>query len=105
MDVHLRKTRRSKAGADSDSDSDEVPLDPDDPNPPPPPVKKEPKSAGEAKEINVSIRKADDKGAQSFTGGLTAARREMLHILREEEDEAWEDYEYFDGEVCHFKLE
>lgn len=101
MDVYLRKSRRSRTGADSDSDSDEAPPDPDDPNPPPPAPKKEPKTAsGDAKEVNVSIRKADDKGAQSITGGLSTARREMLHILREEEDEAWEDYDYFDPNVC-----
>lgn len=101
MDVYLRKSRRSRTGADSDSDSDEAPPDPDDPNPPPPAPKKEPKAAsGDAKEVNVSIRKADDKGAQSITGGLSTARREMLHILREEEDEAWEDYDYFDPNVC-----
>ncbi|EJD04181.1 uncharacterized protein FOMMEDRAFT_146203 [Fomitiporia mediterranea MF3/22] len=98
MDVLNRKSRRTRTSADEDSDSDEgPPPDPDDPNPPSP-VKREPKSTGESRDVTVSIRKADDKGAQSLTGGLTAARREMLHTLRLEEEEPWEDFEYCDGE-------
>lgn len=63
-------------------------------------VKKEPKPTGEARDVTVSIKKVDDKGAQSLTGGLTTARREMLHVLRVEEDEPWDELEYCDGEVC-----
>ncbi|KAH8120094.1 DNA-directed RNA polymerase III subunit Rpc5 [Phellopilus nigrolimitatus] len=100
MDVFHRKSRRSKAGADDDSDSDDgPPPDPDDPNPPAP-VKKEPKSVGELKEVNVSVRKAEDKGAsQSLTGGLTTARREMLHQMRDEDEEPWQEFNYCDGET------
>ena len=100
MDVFNRKSRRSKSGVDDESESDEgPPPDPDDPNSSVVP-KKEPKPAGEARDVTVSIRKTDDKGTQFVTGGLTAARREMLHLLRVEEEEPWEDLEYCDGEVC-----
>lgn len=99
--MHYRKTRRYKA--DDDSDDDGPPPDPDDPQPAPAPVKKEPKSTGEAREVHVSVKKVEEKGGQLFQGGLTAARREMLQALREEEDEPWISYEYCDGEVCfHF---
>ncbi|KAI5121331.1 hypothetical protein M0805_003798 [Coniferiporia weirii] len=99
MDVHLRKSRRTRSGAEDDSDSDDgPPPDPDDPNPTAS-TKKEPKQTGEAKDVNVSVRKADDKGVQSFTGGLTAARREMLHAMREEDEEPWQEFEYCDGET------
>lgn len=98
MDAFNRKNRRTRGGED-DSDSDDgPPPDPDDPNPPTH-VKKEPKPAGETREVTVSVRKAEDKGAQTLTGGLTAARREMLHALRVEEEEPWEDFDYCDGEV------
>ena len=46
----------------------------------------------------MSIRKAESQSPHP-TGGMTTARREMLHQLREEEDELWTDYEYCDGEV------
>ncbi|THH03229.1 hypothetical protein EW145_g6424 [Phellinidium pouzarii] len=83
MDVHLRKSRRSRVGVDDDSDSDDgPPPDPDDPNPPAP-VKKRTKSS-------------DGRGERS---GLTVARREMLHAMREEEEEPWQDFEYHDGET------
>ncbi|KAL5518755.1 hypothetical protein ACEPAH_438 [Sanghuangporus vaninii] len=99
MDILNRKSRRTKTGADDESESDEgPPPDPDEPNPPPT-VKKETKPTGEGRDVTVSIRKADEKGAQSITGGLTAARREMLHVLRVEEDESWEGLEYCDEET------
>lgn len=98
MDVFLRKSRRSK-NADDDSDSDDgPPPDPDDPTPPAP-VKKEPKAAGESREVHVAVKKSEDKGAQSLQGGLSAVRRDMLLALREEEEEPWQDFEYCDGEV------
>ena len=97
MDVLNRKSRR-RAGDGSDDESDEgPPPDPDEPAPAPAP-RKEKKPAPEAKEVQVSVRKADDRSAQ-MQGGMTAVRREMLMAIHAEEDEKWEDYEYCDGEV------
>lgn len=100
MDVLSRKSSRKSKTTDSDSDSDEgPPPDPDEPvSAPAAPVKKEPKTSGAAREVTVSIRKAENQGTHSM-GGMTTARREMLHQLREEEEEDWADYEYCDGEV------
>ncbi|PCH33532.1 hypothetical protein WOLCODRAFT_135179 [Wolfiporia cocos MD-104 SS10] len=97
MDVLNRKSRR-RGGDGSDDDSDDgPPPDPDEPAPVPAP-KKEKKPALEAKEVQVSVRKADDRSAQ-MQGGMTAVRREMLMAIHAEEDEKWEDYEYCDGEA------
>ncbi|CAL1696083.1 unnamed protein product [Somion occarium] len=97
MDILTRRSRR-RAGEDEDSDEG-PPPDPDEPAPLPI-VKKEKKvPIGEAKEVQVSVRKAaDDKGI-SFGGGITAVRREMLMKIRAEEDESWEDYEFHDGQA------
>lgn len=100
LDAISRKSKR-RPGAGSDSDSDDgPPLDPDDPAPLPV-VKKEKKVTGEAKEIQVSARKAtDDKsGMQSSQGGLSTVRREMLLAIRTEDEEEWQDLEFCDGEV------
>ncbi len=99
MDVLTRKTKRSKAGAGSDDDSDDgPPPDPDEPQQAPAP-KKEKRPTGEAREVQVSVRKAvDDKGVPTG-GGITSVRREMLLALRAEEDEQWVDYTFYDGEV------
>lgn len=99
LDVLSRKSRRAR-GAGSDSDSDDgPPPDPDEPAPAPVP-KKEKKSAGDAREVQVAARKTDDKGGQNLQGGLSTIRREMLIAIRAEEDEAWQDFDYYDGEVC-----
>ncbi|KAF9532069.1 DNA-directed RNA polymerase III subunit Rpc5 [Crepidotus variabilis] len=92
LDILSRKSKRSRGG-DSDSDSDGPPPDPDDPIPVAP-VKKEKKPTGEAKEVHVTAKKADDTIGQ---GGLSAGRREMLHHLRLEEEEKWEDLQFFDA--------
>ncbi|CCM00911.1 uncharacterized protein FIBRA_02957 [Fibroporia radiculosa] len=98
MDILSRKTRRSRRGDDEDDDSDDgPPPDPDEP-PPAPTPKKEKKPAAEAKEVQVSVRKSDDRSMQ-FQGGLSAVRREMLTTIHAEEDEKWDDYEYCDGET------
>lgn len=90
-------SRKSKRGGGNDSDSDEgPPPDPDDPTPVT--AKREKKPAGDAKEVQVSARRADDKSGATV-GGLSAVRREMLHILRVEEDEAWEPLEFCDVSV------
>ncbi|TFK30595.1 hypothetical protein FA15DRAFT_17087 [Coprinopsis marcescibilis] len=89
LDAQSRKNRRS--GYDSDSD-DGPPPDPDDPTPA---VlqKKEKKAAGEAREVQVSAKRSDDKGGFA---GISAARREILQLIRAEEDEAWENLEFCD---------
>jgi len=98
LDILSRKSKRSRGGG-SDSDSDDGPLpDPDEPVPLPMP-KKEKKPTGEAREVQVSARKADDKGTQPIQGGLSTVRREMLATIRTEEGETWEDLEYFDVET------
>jgi DNA-directed RNA polymerase III subunit RPC5 len=99
MDVLTRKTKH-RSGGDSDDDSDDgPPPDPDDPLPPPPAPKKDKKPTGDAKEVQVSVRKSgDDKSIQLF-GGLTGMRRELLMSIRAEEDEQWQDYEYCDRRV------
>ncbi|KAI0815142.1 DNA-directed RNA polymerase III subunit Rpc5 [Irpex lacteus] len=98
MDTLTRKSKRRGGGDDDDDSDDGPPPDPDDPAPPPV-VKKEKKSSGEAKEVQVSIRKTgDDKGLQ-LGSGLTAMRRELLMAIRAEEDEQWEDYVYYGREA------
>lgn len=95
LDILSKKTRRSR-GTGSGSDSDDGP--PPDPDEPAPlnTIKKEKKAVGEAKEVHVSARKTDDKAGVSAQGGLSAVRREMLQIIRAEEDEAWDTLEFCD---------
>jgi DNA-directed RNA polymerase-3 subunit RPC5 len=98
LDVNNRKSRYG-GGEDSDSD-DGPPPDPDEPAPAPV-LKKDKKPIGETKEIQVAARRAaDDKSMQ---GGLSQARRDMLVILRNEEDEAWQDLDVFGEEVRTYK--
>lgn len=103
LDVLSRKNkRRTGGGGGSESDTDDgPPPDPDEPVPPPPSIKKEKKVTGEAREVQVSARKAsDDKGGvQPLQGGLSTVRREMLLAIRAEEDEPWEDLDFCDWEV------
>jgi DNA-directed RNA polymerase-3 subunit RPC5 len=100
LDAFSRKAKRRGGGADSDSD-DGPPPDPDEPPPPPIAPKKEKKPA-DVKEVQVATRRAeggDKTGPGAMQGGLSAARSEMLMILRAEEDEAWVDLDWLDGEV------
>ncbi|KAJ7431820.1 DNA-directed RNA polymerase III subunit Rpc5 [Mycena galericulata] len=97
LDILSRKNKRSRGGGGSDSDSDDgPPPDPDEPAPAPAP-KKEKKPSGDAREVQVTARKSEDKGGiQPLQGGLSTARREMLIAIRAEEDEAWQDLEFCD---------
>jgi len=97
-----QKSRRSRGDAGSDEDSDDgPPPDPDELPPVQTNVPKKEKKPLEAKEVQVSARKAvDDKG--NLQGGLSTARREMLLAIRSEEDEAWQDLEFCNGEVWFF---
>ncbi|KAF8475436.1 DNA-directed RNA polymerase III subunit Rpc5 [Gautieria morchelliformis] len=103
LDVLSRKSRRSRAsaGADGDSDSDDgPPPDPDDPTPAAPVAKKDKRPTTESKEVQVTAKKTseDKTGMQQFQGGLSQVRREMLMMMRDEAEEAWEELEYCDGE-------
>ncbi|EMD41767.1 hypothetical protein CERSUDRAFT_79402 [Gelatoporia subvermispora B] len=98
MDVLSRKSRRGRGGGSDDDSDDGPPPDPDEPAPAPAP-KKEKKPVGEAREVQVAVRKSGDDKSVQFQGGLTAVRREMLTIIRNEEDEEWVDYEFCDGEA------
>lgn len=97
IDMHLRKSRRTCGGDDEDED-DGPPPDPDEP-PPAQVPKKEKKPAGEAKEVQVAVRKMAESQGLHFTGGMTQIRRDMLTLIHAEEDEHWDDYEYCGGEV------
>ncbi|KAF8203692.1 DNA-directed RNA polymerase III subunit Rpc5 [Pholiota molesta] len=95
LDVLSRKNRRSRGGGGSDSDSDDgPPPDPDEVAPVVAP-KKEKKGTTELREVHVTARKSDDQNGPG-QGGLSAVRREMLHIIRAEEDEKWQDLEFSD---------
>ena len=96
LDVLSRKSKRLRPGEfDSDSD-DGPPADPDEPASLVP--KKGKRPVGEAKEVHVTARKADDP-ASLGQGGISAVRREMLHIIRQEEEEKWHNLEFFDVAV------
>lgn len=99
MDILSRKNKRGRPGESDDESDDGPPPDPDEVVPTP--VKKEKdKKTGEAKEVQVSVRKTgEEKSGVHFQGGVTVVRREMLMIIRGEEDEKWEDYEYCDPQV------
>ncbi|KAF9068085.1 DNA-directed RNA polymerase III subunit Rpc5 [Rhodocollybia butyracea] len=95
LDITSRKSRR-RGGDESDSDSDDgPPPDPDEISlPAVAPKKKEKKAstAGEAKEVQVSAKKTDDK-AGNFAQ-LSNARREMIALLRAEQEESWQSLEF-----------
>ncbi|EIW86584.1 hypothetical protein CONPUDRAFT_115069 [Coniophora puteana RWD-64-598 SS2] len=97
LDVLSRRSKRSRGGESDDDSDDGPPPDPDEVAPPPTTAKKEKKPL-EVKEVQVAARKAGDDKAGIPQGGLSAARREILHIIRAEEDEGWEDLEFYDGE-------
>lgn len=104
LDVLSRKNKR-RTGTGSDSDSDDgPPPDPDEPAPVPV-TKKERKPAGETREVQVTARKAEDKGGMSgVSGGLSVVRREMLIAIRAEEDEDWKNLQFCDVTVCKFYI-
>ncbi|KAF8898594.1 hypothetical protein BD779DRAFT_1607357 [Infundibulicybe gibba] len=95
LDFLSRKNKR-RNGYDSDSDEG-PPPDPDEPAPMAILKKeKDKKATGDVREVQVSARKLEDKGGPQGQGGLTAARREMLHLIRTEEDEGWQDIGFYD---------
>jgi len=48
----------------------------------------------EAKEAQVTARKAEDKGGPQTFGSLSTVRREILSIVRAEDEEHWQDFEF-----------
>jgi len=103
LDALNRKSRRTR-GIDSDSDASDGTLpDPDEASPVSVP-KKGKKPAGEAKEVQVAARKAEEKGGRDLQGGMSVMRREILMSLRAEEEEEWQDLTYHDPEVSCTKL-
>ncbi|KAH9968989.1 DNA-directed RNA polymerase III subunit Rpc5 [Russula dissimulans] len=93
LDALNRKSRRTRGG-DSESDSGDGTLaDPDEVSPVPI-TKKAKKPAGEAKEVQVAARKAEEKWGRDLQGGLSTIRREMLMSIRAEEEEEWQDLTY-----------
>lgn len=64
------------------------------------PKKKEKKaSVAEAKEVQVSARRAADDKAGNLSQ-LSNAKREMLAIIRAEQDESWQNLDFCGIEVC-----
>ncbi|KAF5390247.1 hypothetical protein D9757_002797 [Collybiopsis confluens] len=92
LDSLSRRTKR-QGGADSDSDSDDgPPPDPDDPSSPAvAPKRKEKKVAGESKEVLSAKRAADKTGNLNQ---LSNAKRDMLAIIRAEQDEPWTSLQF-----------
>ena len=104
MDVLSQKNKRSRWDGRSDSDSDEggqgPPLDPDETGPNTAASKRTKKGGGEAREAQVSARKSNEKGdVQPLHGGLSSVRREMLSIIRTEEEESWVELDYCDDQT------
>jgi len=93
LDVLSRKQRRSR-GDDSDVEEG-PPPDPDEPVSAPASSIKDKGPVGEAKDVQVAARKTDDRAGQG-QGGVSAVRREMLEVIRREEEERWIDYDFFD---------
>ncbi|CUA73926.1 hypothetical protein RSOLAG22IIIB_01447 [Rhizoctonia solani] len=89
LDAMSKKQKRARG---EDSDDEGPPPDPDEPVPPPTAPKE--KKKVESKEVLVTARKADDKSGTQTIGGLSAIRREMLNLIREEQEEQWENLDY-----------
>ena len=99
LDVLQRKMRPKRGGGDSDSD-DGPPPDPDEPAVPPPPKTKK-KADLDAREVQLTAKKVDDK-LQAGMNNLSDVRQEMLARLRTEMSDNWQDWEYCDVEVRTF---
>ncbi|KAG8763110.1 hypothetical protein FRC11_005962, partial [Ceratobasidium sp. 423] len=95
LDAMSKKQKRARG---DDSDDEGPPPDPDEP--PPPPTAPKEKKKTESKEVLVTARKADDKSGTQTVGGLSAIRREMLHIIREEHEEQWQSLDYKGTQAC-----
>lgn len=92
--TYLDSLSRKNGPGGNDSDSDDgPPPDPDDPTPAVT-TKKTKKPVGDAKEVQVSTKGGSDQQA-----GMSVVRREMLQIIRNEEDEDWEPLEFCDVTV------
>ncbi|KAH7106729.1 hypothetical protein BKA62DRAFT_684926 [Auriculariales sp. MPI-PUGE-AT-0066] len=94
LDIISRKARPKRSGADSDSD-DGPPPDPDEPSAPPPQKNKK-KADVDAREVQLSAKKANDDKLHAGLNNLSQVRQEMLGQLRAEMTEKWQDWEYCD---------
>jgi DNA-directed RNA polymerase-3 subunit RPC5 len=100
LDILSRKNKRPRADAGTDSESDDgPPLDPDEPAPAPSPKHRDKKPLPEAKEAQVTARKAEDKGGPQMFGSLSTVRREILSMVRAEDEEHWQNLEFCGLEV------
>jgi hypothetical protein len=100
LDILSRKTKRPRADAGTDSESDDgPPPDPDEPASAPSPKHRDKNFLSEAREAQVTARKAEDKGGPQMFGGLSTVRREILSMVRAEDEEHWQDLEFCGLEV------
>lgn len=97
LDVLSRRSKRARGGASDSESEDGPPADPDEPHAPV--EKKEKKPTSESREVQVSARKIEDKGAAQVPGSLSAVRKEILQAIRAEEDVSWEDLQFYDVSV------
>lgn len=97
LDVIAKHQSSREKRRDSDDESDDPAPDPDEPTPVVAPPKKEKKTL-EAREVQVTARKVEDKGGPSM-GGMSQLRRDMLTRMRTEHQEEWERLEWCDAEV------
>ncbi|PPQ67353.1 hypothetical protein CVT24_011536 [Panaeolus cyanescens] len=96
LDLLSQRSKRSRGGAGDDSDSDDGPPPDPDEAPLEVAVPKKEKKAAEAKEVHATARKVDDAGGPGAMGALSAVRRDMLLMIRTEEEEPWEDLTFCD---------
>lgn len=98
LDYLSKKNKRSRGGDSDSEDDDNPPPDPDE-APPLIATKKERKASGAAKEVQVAARKTGEQGGIGAHAGMSAARRDMLHLIRLEEEESWVPYSVYDVTV------
>ncbi len=102
LDILSHRNRRTHQGGSEFESDGGPPPDPDEPVPTE--ITKKEKVTEPGKEVQVSARKADDKSGAPALGGLSAVRRDMLRIIRTEEDEEWADLEFFGVTVSFLGL-
>lgn len=99
LDLLSQKSKRSRGGGGDDSDSDDGPPPDPDEVPPETTAPRKEKKVGESKEVHATARKSDDVGGPGGVGVLSTVRREMLQMIRMEEEEKWEDLTFCDVAV------
>lgn len=113
LDAATSKKRKGANDEDDSDESDGPPPDPDEaPSIPTLPKKRERKiDPTDMKEVQVAARKTDTEptgrggsGAGGGAQGLSLVRREMLQMLRTEEDEGWQGFDFYPPEVSEASL-